>query len=536
MSTATVAGLGGGTFLTLDASAISQGSADLRRGAGRLGDDGAQMATGWQRLAAVYESPVAPALVSAMEPVGQVSSGLSGAMQSASAALGDYARAVESLQARHRSVAVDAAGFSRAAASSPDWQSEPQLLARQQSLERSVSTMQRDFEDAREQCVAVLDGIVAPTVQVTGAFTSAGQGPVVEGRPGDGRWDPRHLFTGSELQTMSPAEVNAWWTSLSSAAQATYLSTSPRVIGGLDGIPAAVRDTANRSRLDRELARLTAERDAMGFFQRNVSDRRRSDELSERIDAIASVRAVLDRGGRQLLHFDITGPEVLAAVAVGDVDKAKFVGVIVGGLTTNVENGLAKMDSSATRLRGTSMAFEQAEPSEVAIVSWLGYAAPPEFIDAADPSFARAGQADLRSFTKGLSASNEHPPGEVNLTLGVHSYGTLVGTLATQTDPSGVDSVVAYGSPGIAQTLPNGVDRYWMRNGDDPIRLAVGVGWFRYQPRADAGWVELGTAAVNHDGMVLTEGTGHDYLDQGTTTLHNLAAVVMGRPEEMINR
>ncbi len=72
----------------------------------------------------------------------------------------------------------------------------------------------------------------------------------------------------------------------------------------------------------------------MGFFQRNVSDRRRSEELDERIDAIASVRTVLDRGGRQLLHFDITGPEVLAAVAVGDVDTAKHVGIIVGGLTT----------------------------------------------------------------------------------------------------------------------------------------------------------------------------------------------------------
>lgn len=536
MSAASVAGLRSGGFLALQTRAISQGSADLRRGAGRLSDDGAQVTARWKGLEAVYESPVATALVSAMEPVGQVSSGMSRAMQSVSVALDDYARAVESLQARHRSVTVDAVGFSRAAASSPDWKGEPQLLARQQSLQHSISTLDRDFDNAREQCVAVLDGIVAPAVQITGTFASGGLGPVVEGRHDVDGWDPRHLFTSSSLEAMSPAEVNAWWTSLSTAAQATYLTASPRVIGGLDGIPAAVRDTANRSRLDRELARLTAERDAMGFFQRNVSDRRRSEELDERIDAIASVRTVLDRGGRQLLHFDITGPEVLAAVAVGDVDTAKHVGIIVGGLTTNVENGLTKMDSGAERLRSVARTISDADVSDVATVSWLAYAAPQEFPDALNPAFARAGEADLRSFTEGLSASNEHPASVVRMTLGVHSYGTLVGTLSTQTDAGEVDSIVAYGSPGIAKTLPDDVDRYWMRNGDDPIRLAVNSGWFKYQPRMADGWVELGTTSAEVNGIELSEGHGHDYLVEGTTTLHNIAAVVMGGPEEMVLR
>lgn len=258
--------------------------------------------------------------------------------------------------------------------------------------------------------------------------------------------------------------------------------------------------------------------------------------LNERIDAIASVRAVLDRGGRQLLHFDITGPEVLAAVAIGDVDKAKYVGILVGGLTTNVESGLAKMDSGAERLRDKSRSVGKAQASEVATVSWLAYAAPPEFLDAANPAFARAGEADLRSFTTGLSASNGHPPSEVTMTLGVHSYGTLVGTLATQTDDGQVDSIVAYGSPGIAKTLPDDVDRYWMRNDDDPIRAVVNSGWYKYQPHMADGWVELGTAAADPDGTRLTQGVGHDYLDKGTTTLHNLAAVVMGLPERTVLR
>lgn len=536
MTRASLVGLREGGFLALNASAISDGAVDLRRAAGRVGDDGVQVSNGWRALTDVYQSPVAPVLVTAMEPVGQGASEMSGAMQTATVALDDYARAISSLQTRHHSVAVDAEVFARAATASPDWRIEPALRAHHSSLQQSVATLESDFDDARQQCVAVLDGIVAPAVQTTGSFASTGQGPEGLGGPGDGWWDPRHLFTSSSLDAMSPAEVNAWWTSLSPAAQATYLTTSPQMIGGLDGIPAAVRDAANRSRLDRELARLTAERDAMGFFERNVSDRRRSDELNERIDAIASVRAVLDRGGRQLLHFDITGPEVLAAVAIGDVDKARYVGILVGGLTTNVESGLAKMDSGAERLRDTSRSVGKAQASEVAIVSWLAYAAPPEFLDAANPAFARAGEVDLRSFTSGLSASNGHSPSEVTMTLGVHSYGTLVGTLATQTDHAQVDSIVAYGSPGIAKTLPDDVDRYWMRNDDDPIRAVVNTGWYKYQPHMDDGWVELGTAAADLDGTRLTQGVGHDYLDKGTTTLHNLAAVVMDLPERMILR
>ncbi len=50
------------------------------------------------------------------------------------------------------------------------------------------------------------------------------------------------------------------------------------------------------------------------------------------------------------------------------------------------------------------------------------------------------------------------------------------------------------------------------------------------------GWVELGTASAEVNGIELSEGHGHDYLVEGTTTLHNIAAVVMGRPEEMVLR
>jgi len=517
-----VLGLGEGGFLVLDASAISRKAADLRRGTGRLADDGAQVSSGWRSLTAVYESPVAPGLVSAMEPVGHVASGMSGAMRSAAVALEDYAQEIGSLQTRHRSIDADAEILSQEAAASPNWQSDPFLLARQTRLEHSVSTLESDYDDAREQCVAVLDGILVPAVQITGTFSGAGVGA----------WDPRNLRSVSSLDAMTPAQVNAWWISLSPAAQSMYLMTEARLIGGLDGIPSAVRDMANRSRLDGELARLVAELETLRLDEQSDSQRERIESLEKRIGAIRSITHVLERGGRLLLHFDITGPEPLAAVAVGDPDHAEFVGVLVGGKGTNVYGGLAKFDSSAEALRENVEVVGTLTEGESAVVAWLGYAAPSSYADAADPSFAQDGLFALRSFTQGLDAARPDGSVEPIITVGGHSYGALPVTLASQLPGSQIDNVVTYGGPGIAKTLPDDINRYWMANGDDPIRGVVNSGWYKYQPSTGDGWEELTTDAFEVDGVELTAGKHHSYLVEGSSTLHNLAAVIAGRPDK----
>lgn len=534
MSAVKVDGLGDGTFLALDASAITQGAADLRRGAGRLADDGAQVVSGWGSLSSVYESPVAPGLVSAMEPVGQVAVGMSGAMQTATVALDDYSQAISSLQSRHHALAVDVGALSRAAAASPDWQSEPSLRARQRLLQRAVSTLESDFDDARGRCVAVLDGIAVPAVQMLGGSVT---GPV----PSDdvhvrgGWWDPRHLFTSSSLAAMSPAEVNAWWTSLSPSTQAAYLASSPRVIGGLDGIPAAVRDTANRSRLDRELARLTAERDAMGFFERNVARRTLSDELNEKIDAIAAIYEVLQMGDRQLLVFDVSGREALAAVGVGDVDAALNVSVLVGGTGTSVESGLVQLDGDSMKMRERAAEIGEVPLSEVAVVGWVGYRAPSALWLAHDPRYAVNGRADLESFVQGVSVTSTHSSKDLNLTLGGHSYAAMLVTSSVLNATTPVDSVATYGTPGIASgPFAPQVDKYWLANRDDPIRAAVVAGVFTDQPNVDDGWTELDTSQHQIDGTTYLRGNDHSYLQDGSMTQYNLAALIAGRKDLLV--
>jgi len=528
-------GLREGGFLALDASAISDGAVDLRRAAGRVGDDGVQVSNGWRALTDVYQSPVAPVLVTAMEPVGQGASEMSGAMQTATVALDDYARAISSLQTRRHSVAVDAEVFARAATASPDWRIEPALRAHQSSLQQSVATLESDFDDARQQCVAVLDGIVTPAVQTTGSFASTGQGPEGLGGPGDGWWDPRHLFTRSSLDAMSPAEVNAWWTSLSPAARATYLTTSPQMIGGLDGIPAAVRDAANRSRLDRELARLTAERDAMGFFERNVAQRTLSDELNEKIDAITAIYEALRKGDRQLLVFDVSGREAFAAVGVGDVDAALNVSVLVGGTGTSVESGLVQLDQDSMKMRERAAEIGEVSLMEVAVVGWVGYRAPSALWLAHDPRYAVNGRADLESFVQGVGATSIHPSKDLNLTLGGHSYAAMLVTSSVLDATTPVDSIATYGTPGIASgPFAPQVDKYWLANSDDPIRAAVVAGVFTDQPNVDDGWTELDTSQREIGGTTYLRGNDHKYLQDGSMTQYNLAALIAGRKDLLV--
>ena len=54
--------------------------------------------------------------------------------------------------------------------------------------------------------------------------------------------------------TSSPEAVSAWWTALDPARRAEYLADPPTTLGALDGLPAEVRDTANRAALDRYIA------------------------------------------------------------------------------------------------------------------------------------------------------------------------------------------------------------------------------------------------------------------------------------------
>jgi uncharacterized protein YukE len=61
----------------------------------------------------------------------------------------------------------------------------------------------------------------------------------------------------------TPAEVAAWWTALPPDQRRLAIAGRPEVIGALAGLPAVVRDAANRLQLSRLLRSLRAERDRL---------------------------------------------------------------------------------------------------------------------------------------------------------------------------------------------------------------------------------------------------------------------------------
>ncbi|MFB7311378.1 alpha/beta hydrolase [Streptomyces sp. NPDC056192] len=242
----------------------------------------------------------------------------------------------------------------------------------------------------------------------------------------------------------SPAERKAWWAGLTQEQREEYLAVYPDQIGNLDGIPALVRDAANRDNLQLLIGKLEG----------------RDDERAE--TQLAGLREI----DRQL-HDDRKPPMFLlgigdegngrAIVSYGNPDAARNVSAYVPGLGTSLDGEFAKNDLK--RARDTAIGTQRHDSSSAAIV-WLGYDAPQTPIDDPLGSLAVAGNeraekggAAYNSFMRGLAVTNDNE--NPHLTAIGHSYGSRTVGAATQQAGGipGVDDIVLVGSPGV------GVDR-----------------------------------------------------------------------------
>ncbi|AXE79181.1 alpha/beta hydrolase [Streptomyces atratus] len=240
----------------------------------------------------------------------------------------------------------------------------------------------------------------------------------------------------------SPAERKAWWAGLTDEQREEYLAVYPDQIGNLDGIPAVVRDAANRDNLQLLMGKLEG----------------RDDEKSE--TQLAGLREIDRqlREGRQppmfLLGIGDQG-NGRAIVSFGNPDTARNVSAYVPGLNTSLDEEFAKGDLK--RAWDTAKGASKYDHSSAAIV-WLGYDAPQTPDGLASLSVmgderAEKGGKSFNGFMAGLSATNE--TGEPHLTAIGHSYGSRTVGAATQHDGGipGVGDIILVGSPGV------GVDR-----------------------------------------------------------------------------
>ncbi len=237
------------------------------------------------------------------------------------------------------------------------------------------------------------------------------------------------------------------------------------------------------------------------------------------------------------MAFDPTTPG-RAAIAVGDVDSADHVAMLVPGMTARVTPYLGGLAGDAQRLQhfGTQALGSQPASRTIATVAWIGYVAP-ELTDVWNSSRARAGAPALAAAVQGIHAARAATGTDVHLTVVAHSYGTHVAGLAAR-DADAIDDLVLMGSPGIGVDSAGGLavptgHVYVAEATGDPVADADWFGADLQAPRFGA--VPLQTDGGPHPlaGSDTLASTGHsEYYLPDSESLWNITAVVIGRPED----
>ena len=282
----------------------------------------------------------------------------------------------------------------------------------------------------------------------------------------------------------SPEEVSVWWALLSESEREALINRDPEKYGNLNGIDMASRAKANdlvlNGRIDAagnripgtsliekvqkeyDEAKAAYEQGIDSFWGRQYSD----DEALERYrnaenklnDLLAVKKALDDNSDITLiaLEFGERGENVRAALAIGDVDNAKHVTTLVPGMTTSCRRSTDLNLRYARNLIHAAETAGGAEEGSVAAVAWMGYEAPPDPWETADPSVAfpgkaQAGAEKLNGFLTGIHSWRSERGMDVHQTPVTHSYGSLTGGFAMRDIGADVvDDFVYTGSPGSA--------------------------------------------------------------------------------------
>ncbi|NEE09192.1 hypothetical protein G3M58_22385, partial [Streptomyces sp. SID7499] len=239
-------------------------------------------------------------------------------------------------------------------------------------------------------------------------------------------------------------------------------------------------------------------------------------------------RAATDRRlaapGRHLLHFDGRGSGRVTEV-LGDLARADRVAVLVPGSDTGLDT-YGRFHTAASALH-RQLARQAAAGTRTAVVAWLGYETPGT-VSTTVTTTGRAEQAAPR--LRALVADLRAVSGEgARISLLCHSYGSVVcGRSAAGLD---VDDIALVGSPGTGADTAAALHtraRVWAgRGGDD---------WVENVPHLDLDLfgttVGFGTDPVSpaFGARVFTAGDGghSDYFRPGSTSLTNLARIVLG--------
>jgi hypothetical protein len=298
-----------------------------------------------------------------------------------------------------------------------------------------------------------------------------------------------------------PAGAAAWWAAMSEEQRRDWIEAEPGLVGVLDGVPAWARDQANRLLLEEVLP------GDRGFAMAMAT----ANEIRAREEAGEVV---------QLLQF--APDHELVALALGDLDTADAVGVVIPGVGNDP---LGDLDDVADDAAAVADAAIAAAPGlAVATVAYLGYRPPVNVALGLGQEAARTGGAALDRVLDGIAATRAGDPARV--TVVAHSYGTVVtDESAERPGELSADAVVLMGSPGVDNDRAGfEVDEiYEASGGSDPITWRELHGGQTWDP-------DTGLDAVS---LPTEWDMGHgDYYDSDRPTLAAIGEVVAGTYDE----
>lgn len=365
----------------------------------------------------------------------------------------------------------------------------------------------------------------------------------------------------------SPKANAAWWKDLTPQQRADYLSVHPGAVGAMNGLPAEVRDEANRTVLDETHAQYRLELDAIPAEPANkyttiyttggparvytdewiAWDKKYGDRkagLEKVLNGMNAIQARFDRTGEKglpeayLLGFDPKGEDDgRVIIANGNPDTADHTAVYVPGTGTNIGGTQGSIERTEKMWRESTYL---APGQSVSTIYWLDYDAPDGITQAMSGSRAEHAGPRLEDFLQGTQTAQGGPNASHTTVIG-HSYGSTVIGETAKHNHIPADDIVALGSPGMqvrhASDLGVGADHVWSEganwSADDAVVRhgggLVGLGDGRGSNPTD---VSFGANVMKDDTGSLTSGHSSywDYNgDEPSTSLENQARVISGR-------
>jgi hypothetical protein len=301
-----------------------------------------------------------------------------------------------------------------------------------------------------------------------------------------------YLDVGDLPEGKSAEENASWWAELSAQEKADYVSLYPASVGALNGLPAEVRDVANRAVLAEKRGQYQSELDAIpprpGLYAHPGASRgtdwreqqqkikeweedhgAKHEHLTAVLDGMGAIEDRFARTGQEglpeayLLGFDPDGAgDGKVILANGNPDTASRVATYVPGTFSGIES-IGSGDDHGDLGRGERL-WQQSHrmsPQEtISTITWLDYNAPDSIApEATAGAAADRGGDTLREFMEGNRVAHEHASGgSAHTTVIGHSYGsTVVGEAAQSVNYADdswrhtplADEIVLVGSPGV---------------------------------------------------------------------------------------